>query len=45
MQLDTRRVGRTSLEVTCLGLGGATLGGNMEHVHRLQRPHDRHRRL
>ncbi len=32
MKLDTRRVGRTSLEVTCLGLGGATLGGNMEHV-------------
>jgi D-threo-aldose 1-dehydrogenase len=32
MQFQTRRVGRTSVEVTTFGLGGATLGGNMEAV-------------
>ena len=32
MQFGTRRVGRTSLEVTVLGLGGATLGGNMANI-------------
>ena len=31
MALETRRIGGTSLEVTVLGLGGATLGGNMTH--------------
>lgn len=30
MQFETRRIGRTDLNVTTLGLGGATLGGNME---------------
>ncbi len=29
MALETRRIGETSVEVTILGLGGATLGGNM----------------
>ncbi|CAN5161880.1 aldo/keto reductase [soil metagenome] len=29
MKFSTRRLGRTSLEVTTLGLGGATLGGNV----------------
>ena len=29
MKFSTRRVGRTALEVTTLGLGGATLGGNV----------------
>ena len=32
MKLERRRVGRTSLEVTALGLGGATLGGNRARV-------------
>jgi D-threo-aldose 1-dehydrogenase len=32
MQFETRRVGRTELNVTTLGLGCATLGGNMEAV-------------
>lgn len=29
MQLDTRRIGRTSIDVTVLGFGGATIGGGM----------------
>lgn len=29
MQFETRRLGRTKVEVTVLGLGGATFGGNM----------------
>ena len=29
MELETRRIGGTSVAVTVLGLGGATLGGNM----------------
>lgn len=32
MQFETRRLGRTSLNVTTLGLGCATLGGNLEAV-------------
>ena len=32
MRFETRRVGGTALNVTTLGLGGATLGGNMEIV-------------
>ncbi len=32
MTLDTRQIGRTGLQVTTLGLGGATLGGNMNRV-------------
>jgi len=32
MAFNTRQVGRTNLKVTELGLGGATLGGNMEKV-------------
>jgi D-threo-aldose 1-dehydrogenase len=32
MQFDTRRLGRTSLNVTTMGLGCATLGGNLETV-------------
>lgn len=31
MKLESRRVGRTPLEVTVLGLGGATLGGNQTY--------------
>lgn len=29
MAIETRRVGKTALQVTVIGLGGATLGGNM----------------
>lgn len=32
MTLETRRLGGTSVEVTVLGLGGATLGGNMAQL-------------
>jgi D-threo-aldose 1-dehydrogenase len=32
MRFETRRVGKTALNVTAMGLGGATLGGNMEAV-------------
>ncbi len=32
MKFETRRLGRTPVEVTTFGLGGATLGGNMEAV-------------
>jgi len=32
MTLETRPLGGTSLEVTVLGLGGATLGGNMANL-------------
>jgi D-threo-aldose 1-dehydrogenase len=32
MTLETRRLGGTSVEVTVLGLGGATLGGNMARL-------------
>jgi D-threo-aldose 1-dehydrogenase len=32
MAFATRRIGRTALEVTEFGLGGATIGGNMEAV-------------
>ncbi|HZP20378.1 MAG TPA: aldo/keto reductase [Bauldia sp.] len=32
MAFETRKLGRTSLEVTTFGLGGATLGGNMQAV-------------
>ncbi len=32
MNIGTRRVGRTTLQVGELGLGGATLGGNMDAV-------------
>jgi D-threo-aldose 1-dehydrogenase len=32
MGFEKRRVGRTNLEVTVLGLGGATLGGNMANI-------------
>lgn len=32
MQFDTRQVGRTQVRVTTLGLGCATLGGNLEVV-------------
>jgi D-threo-aldose 1-dehydrogenase len=32
MTLETRRLGGTSAEVTVLGLGGATLGGNMARL-------------
>jgi D-threo-aldose 1-dehydrogenase len=32
MAIGTRRVGRTNLKISVLGLGGATLGGNMEKV-------------
>ncbi|MEX0853970.1 MAG: aldo/keto reductase [Bauldia sp.] len=32
MQFETRRLGRTSLEVTVLGLGCASLAGSMRHV-------------
>ncbi|HMN86635.1 MAG TPA: aldo/keto reductase [Bauldia sp.] len=32
MQFETRRVGRTSLHITTLGLGGATLGGNVGEI-------------
>ncbi|MCP4380710.1 MAG: aldo/keto reductase [Hyphomicrobiales bacterium] len=32
MKFETRPLGRTALEVTTLGLGGATLGGNMAHL-------------
>jgi D-threo-aldose 1-dehydrogenase len=32
MILETRRLGGTSVEVTVLGLGGATLGGNMAQL-------------
>jgi D-threo-aldose 1-dehydrogenase len=32
MRFETRRVGQTALNVTAMGLGGATLGGNMEAV-------------
>jgi D-threo-aldose 1-dehydrogenase len=32
MEFETRRIGKTSLEVTILGLGTATLGGNMNPV-------------
>jgi D-threo-aldose 1-dehydrogenase len=32
MSLGTRPVGRTNLKISELGLGGATLGGNMEQV-------------
>jgi D-threo-aldose 1-dehydrogenase len=32
MKFETRRLGQTSLEVTTLGLGGATLGGNLAHL-------------
>src|SRR5664279_342111 len=32
MRFETRRVGKTALNVTAMGLGGATLGGNMEVV-------------
>jgi len=32
MKFETRRVGRTPLEVTTFGLGGATLAGNMSTV-------------
>ena len=31
MELETRRIGGTSVAVTVLGLGGATLGGNIVH--------------
>jgi len=31
-KFETRRVGQTKLEITTLGLGGATLGGNMVAV-------------
>ncbi len=32
MKLETRRLGVTPVEVTVLGLGGATLGGNMAYL-------------
>ena len=32
MAFETRRIAKTSLDVTVLGLGGATLGGNMSPV-------------
>ena len=32
MQFETRRIGKTALNVTTLGLGGATLAGNMADV-------------
>lgn len=32
MKFETRKLGRTSAEVTTLGLGGATLGGNQAHL-------------
>jgi D-threo-aldose 1-dehydrogenase len=32
MHLEKRRIGHTKLEVTALGLGTATLGGNIAHV-------------
>jgi D-threo-aldose 1-dehydrogenase len=32
MQFETRRLGRTAVEVTTMGLGCATLGGNMDAV-------------
>lgn len=32
MQFETRSLGRTPLKVTTMGLGGATLGGNMNAV-------------
>jgi D-threo-aldose 1-dehydrogenase len=32
MKFDTRRIGQTSVDVTVLGLGGATLGGNMAYL-------------
>ena len=32
MNLEVRRIGRTSLDVTVFGLGGATLGGSMQAV-------------
>jgi D-threo-aldose 1-dehydrogenase len=32
MTIETRRLGGTSVEVTVLGLGGATLGGNMAQL-------------
>jgi D-threo-aldose 1-dehydrogenase len=32
MKFATKRVGRTSVEVTSIGLGGATLGGSMQAV-------------
>ena len=37
MQFQTRQVGRTNLKVTALGLGGATLAGNIEAVTRQRR--------
>jgi hypothetical protein len=30
MELETRRIGGTSVEVAVLGRGGATLGGNID---------------
>jgi D-threo-aldose 1-dehydrogenase len=32
MEFETRRVGKTALEVTMLGLGSATIGGNLHPV-------------
>jgi D-threo-aldose 1-dehydrogenase len=32
MDFETRPLGQTSLQVTTLGLGGATLGGNLAHL-------------
>lgn len=32
MNFEKRRVGKTALEVTTFGLGGATLGGNMANI-------------
>ena len=32
MAFETRRIAKTTLDVTVLGLGGATLGGNMQPV-------------
>jgi len=32
MAFETRRIGQTPVAVTVLGLGGATLGGNMAHL-------------
>ncbi|WP_421726538.1 aldo/keto reductase [Bauldia sp.] len=32
MEFEKRRVGRTDLELTTLGLGGATLAGNLAHL-------------